>query len=62
MGKTKLLDQVHSTLQTRGYIPITEDPYIQLIKIFILFHGVCHPAEMGDPEINVFLTPLAAEE
>jgi integrase len=29
------------------------------IKRFILFHGKRHPAEMGEPEINRFLTDLA---
>jgi hypothetical protein len=31
------------------------------IKRFILFHGKHHPAEMGKPEIERFLTALAVE-
>ena len=32
------------------------------IKRFIFFHGVRHPAEMGEPEINRFLTDLAVNK
>jgi site-specific recombinase XerD len=32
------------------------------IKRFIFFHHVRHPAEMGEPEINQFLTDLAVNK
>ncbi len=32
------------------------------LKRFILFHNKRHPAEMGEPEINSFLTNLAVKE
>ncbi|MDH7560809.1 MAG: phage integrase N-terminal SAM-like domain-containing protein, partial [bacterium] len=60
--KPKLLDQVRSAIRTRHYSPRTEDAYVQWIKRFIFFHRVRHPAEMGEPEINAFLTHLALKE
>jgi integron integrase len=32
------------------------------IKRYIFFHGVRHPAEMGEPELNRFLTDLAVNQ
>jgi hypothetical protein len=32
------------------------------VKRFIFFHGVRHPVEMAEPEINSFLTHLAVKE
>jgi integron integrase len=32
------------------------------VKRFIYFHKIRHPAEMGEPEINAFLTHLAVKE
>ncbi|MCR4405295.1 MAG: phage integrase N-terminal SAM-like domain-containing protein, partial [Candidatus Acetothermia bacterium] len=60
--KPKLLDQVRSAIRTRHYSPRPEDAYVQWIKRFIFFHRVRHPAEMGEPEINAFLTHLALKE
>lgn len=60
--KPKLLAQVGSALQTRHYSPRTEDAYVHWIKRFVFFHGIRHPAEMGEPEINAFLTHLALKE
>jgi len=37
----------------------TEEAYVAWIRRFILFHGKRHPAEMGEKEINAFLTDLA---
>ena len=33
-----------------------------LVKRYIYFHNVRHPAEMAEPEINAFLTNLAVKE
>ena len=32
------------------------------VKRYIFFHGVRHPAEMAEPEINAFLTDLAVRQ
>ena len=57
--KPKLLDQVRHAIRARHYSRRTEDVYVLWIKRFIFFHGVRHPAEMGESEINAFLTDLA---
>jgi integron integrase len=60
--KPKLLDQVRQAIRARHYSRRTEDVYVMWIKRYIFFHGVRHPAEMGEPEINAFLTHLAVKE
>ncbi len=37
----------------------TEEAYLDWIRRFILFHNKQHPAKMGAPEIETFLTDLA---
>jgi integron integrase len=57
--KPRLLDQVREAVRARHYSRRTEKTYVDWIKRFILFHGKRHPVEMGEPEINQFLTDLA---
>ena len=59
--KPKLLDQVRDAIRTRHYSYRTEEAYVGWIRRFILFHGKRHPAEMGKPEIEQFLTALAVD-
>ena len=58
----KLLDQVRDAIRTKHYSMKTEEAYVHWIKRFILFHNKRHPKEMGEKEINQFLTHLAAKE
>lgn len=60
--KLKLLDQVRMALRARHYSRRTEEAYVYWIKRFIFFHGKRHPREMGEAEINSFLTHLAVKE
>src|SRR5215212_2198229 len=39
----------------------TERAYLGWMRRYILFHGKRHPAEMGEVEINAFLTHLAVK-
>lgn len=57
---TKLLDQVRERVRYLHYSPRTEDAYVYWTRAFIRWHGVRHPAEMGGPEVEAFLTHLAA--
>ena len=57
--KPKLLDRVRQAVRARHYSTRTENAYVTWIRRFILFHGKRHPIEMGEPEINQFLTDLA---
>ncbi len=52
----KLLDQVRDTLRLKHYSIRTEQAYVGWITRYILFHNKRHPAEMGAPEIETFLT------
>ena len=60
--KPKLLDQVRQAVRARHYSKRTERTYVDWIKRFIFFHGKRHPVEMGEPEINRFLTDLAVRK
>jgi integron integrase len=57
--KQKLLLRVRDTLRARHYSRRTEQAYLAWIRRFILFHRKRHPAEMGEVEINRFLSHLA---
>ncbi len=55
----KLLDQVREAIQRKHYSPRTAESYIHWIKRFIFFHNKRHPDELGEREIEAFLTHLA---
>jgi len=59
--KPKLLDQVRAAVRTKHYSMKTEEAYVHWIKRFILFHNKRHPKEMGEKEINQFITHLAVK-
>jgi len=58
---TRLLDRVRQAIRVRHYSPRTEESYIGWLKRFIVFHKRRHPDEMGEAEIEAFLTFLADE-
>ena len=60
--KPKLLDQVRAAIRLRHYSLGTEDTYVHWTKRFIVFHGNRHPAEMGEQEIEQFLSALAVDQ
>jgi integron integrase len=60
--KPKLLDRVRQAIRARHYSKRTEKTYADWIKRFIFFHAKRHPLEMGEPEINQFLTDLAVNK
>ncbi|MCX6374326.1 MAG: integron integrase, partial [Actinobacteria bacterium] len=49
-------------LRARHYSRRTEQTYCQWARRHIGFHALRHPAEMGEGEINAFLTHLAVDE
>ncbi len=61
-SKPKLLDQVRTEIQTRHFSPRTEKTYINWIKQYIFYHNKRHPKEMGEVEVNKFLSHLATEK
>jgi hypothetical protein len=60
--KVRLLDQMKLALRSRHYSRRTEQTYCLWVRRFVQFHSLRHPAEMGEPEINAFLTHLAVKE
>ena len=60
--KPKLLRQMRDVMRAQHYSRHTEKTYLMWVKRYIFFHGVRHPAEMGEAEINAFLTDLAVRQ
>jgi hypothetical protein len=60
-ARTELVERVREAILTKHYSPRTEQTYIEWIRRFILFHKKRHPAEMGAPEVQAFISFLAVE-
>ncbi len=58
-NKPRLLDQVRHRCRVKHYSIRTESCYVDWIRRFILFHDKRHPADMGAPEVEAFLSHLA---
>jgi integron integrase len=56
-----LIEQLRRAIRFMHFSIRTEQSYVQWVKAFIHFHDLQHPAEMGGPEVEAFLTWLAAE-
>jgi integron integrase len=54
-----LIRQLRVALRSRHYSPRTEQAYCLWVKRYVRFHRMRHPNEMGEAEINAFLTHLA---
>jgi len=57
----KLLDRVRRAIRIRHYSIRTEEAYVYWVRVFIRFHGLRHPEEMGAREVTAFLSYLATE-
>ena len=57
----KLLDRLRHACRVRHFSIRTEDAYAAWAERFIRFHGIKHPGELAEPEVNAFLTHLAVE-
>lgn len=57
----RLLDQVRGRLRRLGRAKRTEQAYVAWIRRFILENGKRHPRDMGESEVEAFLTRLAVE-
>lgn len=58
----RLLDQVRERLRRLGRAKRTEEAYVGWIRRFILANGKRHPDTMGAPQVEAFLTHLAASD
>ena len=59
--RPKLLDQVRAEIRRRHYSRRTEEAYVSWIRRYIRYHDIRHPAEMGKPEVEAFLSHLAID-
>ena len=57
----RLMEQVRRTCRLRHFSPRTEEAYAGWIRRFIVFHQKRHPADMGPPDVERFLSSLATE-
>ncbi|MEX1256903.1 MAG: integron integrase [Gemmatimonadota bacterium] len=55
----RLLSRLRSELRGRHYSRRTEQAYALWVRRFVRFHKMRHPSEMGEAEVNAFLTHLA---
>ena len=61
MPGPRLLDEVRRHLRVKHYSLRTEVTYLGWIKRFIFANGKRHPREMGEQEVEQFLSHLAVE-
>ena len=59
--RPRLLDELRQQIRLRHYSYRTEEAYVGWVRRFIIFHGRRHPASMGAPELEAFLSYLATE-
>jgi len=61
-AQPRLYDRMIAELRGRHYSPRTEQSYCYWVRRYIYFHNKRHPAEMGEPEMNTFLSHLAMRQ
>lgn len=57
----RLLDRVRGRMRVQRYARTTEDSYVHWIRRFILYNEKRHPANLGEPDVERFLTFLARD-
>lgn len=62
VGGKRLLDLVRERVRVKHYSLRTERAYVSWVRRFILANGRRHPRELGGPEVERFLTDLAARD
>ena len=60
--KSPFLQQVRTVIRSQGKAYKTEKAYVHWIKRFIYFIGKRHPKEVGEQEIEAFLSHLAVNK
>jgi hypothetical protein len=61
LSKELLFDRVRNLIRLKHYSIRTERTYLGWIKRYILFHNKRHPKDMGNTEIEAFLSHLAVD-
>jgi integron integrase len=57
----RLLDLLRQQTRLLHYSLRTEEAYVHWVRAFIRFHGLRHPSDMAQGEVEAFLTWLASE-
>ena len=57
----RLLDLVRHQARLLHYSIRTEQAYVHWVRHFVQFHRLRHPSELSGPDVEAFLTWLAAE-
>jgi site-specific recombinase XerD len=57
----RLLDALRQQVRYLHYSLRTEQAYVHWVRAFVQFHGMRHPRDLAQPEIEAFLTWLAAD-
>lgn len=57
----RLLEQLRAELRARHYSLRTERAYVRWVRRFVRFHGMRHPAQLSEVDVNRYLTHLATE-
>lgn len=55
----RLFDQIRHRIRARHFARRTEKVYVDWARRFIAFHGKRHPRELGEAEVEAFLSHLA---
>jgi integron integrase len=58
----KLLDKVRELMRLKHFAPKTEESYLFWIRKYLRFHHLRPPREMGQAEVQAFLTHLAVDK
>lgn len=62
LKSVKLLDQLRERIRYLHYSLRTETTYVYWVRMYIRFHKLRHPATMGGPEVEAFLSWLANDK
>ncbi len=57
----KLLDQVRRVCRTKHLSLSTEQAYVGWVRRYVRYHGLRHPRQLGEDEVQAFLSYLALE-
>lgn len=57
----RLAERFHAALEARHYSQRTAKAYWRWVVRYVAYHGMRHPEELGEEEINAFLSHLAVD-
>lgn len=61
MPEPKIEDQIRTMIKRRGMSYKTEQSYVSWYKRYVIYHGLKHPSELGEAEVEKFLNHLAVD-